>query len=274
MRLSKEQKFLYSRITILIASVGWIASVFAGFKGFPFWYGGFVLCFWLAFGLLNYKERSSVWLFHNKPRLFALFYAALAGTLFLGDQFGLNMHLWFYPFYEGYALLFVWLVLYPFGGLAVLELFYFLSGYFGEPLRFEGHQKARWHDFFDVLEPLIFLTMIGVIVKGAIGIGPEITVSVAIIIAIFWILAALVKIKFHIRHTGHYTLILALTALLATVSHELPNTIAREWVYLDAPFLNLSALGLPLWVWIWWFLFTLIPLRLWIFLVLHQKMNA
>ncbi|HBV01319.1 MAG TPA: hypothetical protein DEF00_02925 [Candidatus Taylorbacteria bacterium] len=273
MRLSKEQKFLYSRVAILIASVGWIVSAFAGFKGFPFWYGGFVLCFWLAFGMINYKEKSSVWLFHNKPRLFALFYAALAGTLFLGDQFGLNMHLWFYPFYKGFALLFVWLGLYPFGGLATLELLYFLSSYFGEPLRFERRPETRRHDFFDVLEPLIFLAMIGVIVKGAIGIGPEIGAPVAIIISIIWILAAMVKIKFHIRHPGHYALILVLTALIAAISYELPNAIAREWVYLDAPFLNLSALGLPLWFWILWFLFTLIPLRLWIFLVLHQKMK-
>jgi hypothetical protein len=73
--------------------------------------------------------------------------------------------------------------------------------------------------------------------------------------------------RLHIRHHGQYALVLILTALLATLSHELPNTVAREWVYLDAPFLNTTALGLPLFVWIGWFLLTLFPLRVWMFIV-------
>ena len=74
MKLTKEQKFLYTRVTILVASVGWIAFAFAGLKGFPFWYGGFVVCFWIAFGLLNFPHRTSLWLLVHRKMPFLVFY--------------------------------------------------------------------------------------------------------------------------------------------------------------------------------------------------------
>lgn len=271
MWFTREQRFLYTRIAILVAMVGWIASAFAGLKGFSFWYGGFVLCFWVAFGLINYQHKSSLWLLHTRPWIFALFYAALAGASFLADQFGLNAHLWFYPLYRGLGFAWVWLVLYPFGGLAVLELLYFLAGYLDEPFRFRQLPMTKWHGFFDITEHLLFLAMIAVIVKGAVEIGWSVAMPTATLVASLWMLAALVKLRFHIRHIGHYTLIIIVVALLAALSHELPNTIAREWVYLEAPFLNLLFLGLPLWVWLGWFWLTLVPLRLWIFIALHPK---
>ncbi|HCB35492.1 MAG TPA: hypothetical protein DEP25_02505 [Candidatus Taylorbacteria bacterium] len=273
MPLSTEKKFLYSRVTIIALFAGGFIFAFAGFNGFPLWYGGFVLCFWSALGMLNYSERSSIWLLHARPWFFALFYASLASTAFLADTFGLGMHLWFYPFYEGWGLLWVWLVLYPIGGLTVLELLYVLSGWFGEHLRFEEHKGTAWHRFLDVFEYIVFLSLIAAVAAGAAGIEIAITAPLTLILAMVWIPAALVKFWSHTRHPGHYATFIALTALLAAISHGLPGTIAREWVYLDAPFLALSILGLPLFVWIDWFLFTLFPLRLWLFITLHPRVR-
>ncbi len=276
MRLTKEQRFLYTRITILIANVLWLAFAFAGFKGFPFWYGGFVLFFWLAFGLLNYTYQSSLWLAYRKPVLFLLLYIALAGVSYYIDQFGLTTHLWFYPLYHGIGLLWVWLVLYPFGGLAVLELLYFLGGCLGEPLAFRERPMTKWHGFFDVLEHILFLFTIGTIVAGALNLGFSSLLPLTATIVVLWMCSALIKLSFHIRHPGHYSLVILSTVLLALLSHELPNTVAREWVYLEAPLsslFNVILLGLPIWVWLGWFWLVLLPLRLWIFLVLHPKVK-
>ncbi|MSU55948.1 MAG: hypothetical protein EXS51_01370 [Candidatus Taylorbacteria bacterium] len=275
-KFTREQRFLYTRIAILIANVLWLAFAFAGFKGFPFWYGGFVFFFWIAFGLLNYTYKSSVWLIHKKVWLFLLLYLALVGTSYFVDRFGLNHHLWFYPFYRGAGMLWVWFVLYPFAGLAVLELLYFLGGYLGEPLTFRQHPMTKWHGFFDVFEQVLFLTVTGVIVLGALRLGVEIALPITTALVLIWLGVTLFKLHFHIRHLGHYSLVILSTVLLALLSHELPNTVAREWVYLEAPlssFFNVMLLGLPVWVWLGWFWLVLLPLRLWIFLVLHPKVK-
>lgn len=270
MRFTKEQRFLCSRIAILTASVGAAVSAVAVFKGFPFWYGGFALFFWLALGLLNLSQKSSLWLLLKQPRLFCAFYGALAVIFYLADQFGLNAHLWFYPFYRGGGFLWVWLVLYPFGALSLLEFIYFLNGHIGEPLRFIELPVTARHDFFGVSEQMLFLLMIFVIVAGAIPFGWKIALLLVAAIVSLWIVAALIKTRLHIRNPAHWTLIISLTAALAALSRELP-TIARDWIYLEPPFLNYVLLGIPLFAWIGWFWFILVPLRLWIFLAPHQK---
>lgn len=269
MTLSREQKFLYTRIGILVLFSFAVGSAFAGGNGFPILYGGFVLCLWGALGLLNYGQHSSVWLLRKKIRLFLLFYGALAGIFFLADTFGLNAHLWFYPHYPGFGLLFVSLILYPFGGLAVLELLYLLASSLGEPLHFREYPTTKWHSVFDVIETVLFLTMIAVVVLGAVKAEWGLALPYVIGLAVFWMLSALVKLRFHINHSGHYLLIIVIATALVALSRWLPSTLAREWIYLETDFLNFLLVGIPSWIWIGWFLFTLVTLRVWTFLVLH-----
>lgn len=274
-KFTKEQKFLYTRITILVASIGWIAAAYAGFKGFPYWYGGFVLCFFIAFGLLNLQQKSPMWFAVKRPALFSFFYLVLVASAFLADQLGLRLFLWIYPAYHGLGFLWIYFVLYPFGGLAVLELLYFLSGHLGEPLAFAATRDGKWHRSFDVAESLLFLLMTGLIVLGATG--QAVPVPLVATAVLLWMASAVVKLRLHVRHGGHYLLALVITALFAVMLHEFPNTIAREWVYLPAqgldPVVSQAILGVPFWVWIGYFFLTLVPLRLWIFLVLHPKVR-
>jgi len=255
--------------------LGWIGFAFAGFNGFSYWYGGFVLCFWVAFGTLNVSQRSSFWLACHRKTLFLLFYVALASSAFFADRFGVIFHLWFYPLYEGVWMLWVYLVLYPFGGLAVLELLYFLSAKFGASLRFVAHPATFWHIFFDVLESLLFIMTLGALILGVIGVTAA--VPLVGILALLWVVSALIKMRFHIRHSAHYILVVILTALCATFLHEFPNTVAHEWIYQAVPafglLLNYVLLGVPLWVWVGYCWLTLFPLRLWIFVALHPRIK-
>lgn len=271
MHLTKEQKFLYTRVAILAASVGWLGFAFAGLKGFPFWYGGFVLCFWVAFGLINYHQKTSLWLLVHKRVPFLLFYGALAGSLVILDQFGLRFGLWFYPLYQGWWFLWVYLVLYPFAGLAVLELIYALTRVFGEQLAFVSHRGTRAHHAVDAMESVLFLLMWGLFALG-VSVSTDLLVLFPLL-AIGWLAFATVKLAFHVRHWRHYVMVLVVTGVIAALLHELPNTIAREWVYLSAPILSILIFGIPLWAVVGWYWFTLFVLRLWIFLVLHPRIK-
>lgn len=275
MNLTKEKKFLYSRIAILIASAGWVGFLIAGLNGFSFWYGGFALSFWIAFGLLNFHQKSSLWYALKRPALFGLLYAVLVSGAFLVDQFGLRLFLWLYPAYHGLGFLWVYFVLYPFGGLSVLELLYFVSNKLGDPLVFVSAPDTLFHRFFDVLESILFLLMTGSIVLGAIG--QSVDVVLVFVLIFLWILSALIKLKLHIRHGGHYLVALFSVALFATILHEFPNTIAREWVYLPVTSFpavwNAPLLSIPFCVWIGYLWLTLTPLRYWIFLVLNPRVK-
>ena len=270
MRLTKEQRFLYTRIAILVAMVGWIVFAFAGLRGFPFWYGGFVLCFWFCAGLSNYQQKSSVWLASNRRGTFLLLLAAYAGGAFLFDQFGLYANLWFHPLYSGWGLLWVYVVLYPFAGLACLELLYFLAHLMGERLLFVHRKETLWHHGIDAVESALFVLMGG---AALLGIMDKVSVSAVLLISLLWVLSAGVKLFLHTRHAKHYTLIVIVSFLIAALLHEMPNTGAFEWIYLDAPALNGLIWFLPLWVWLGYSWLLLFTLRLWIFLVLHPKVK-
>ncbi len=120
--LTKEQAFLCNRIGILVCDAAAIAFLFAGLRGFDYWFGGFVLALWFGLGLFNYAEHSSLWLLMHKRNSFLRFYAALALSFFMIDQSGQMLHLWFSPLYNGWGALLVYLLFLPLGGLALVEV--------------------------------------------------------------------------------------------------------------------------------------------------------
>ncbi len=270
-KLTKEEKFLYNRITILVASGGSVASLFAGWNGFSFWYAGFVPCFWLALALQNYPRKTSLWMFTHRRKFFLIFYGALAGSLLLLDQLGLRLHVWFYPFYHDFWFILVYGVLYPITALAELECFYFLTHLWGESLTFEPHKATSIHRVVDGGEGILFLLMMLFVALGASGY--PISLFALFIFAILWMLCAAVKLGFHIAHPAHITLLFLATVVIAVFLNGLKSAAVFEWIYLEAPILNVVFWNIPLWTWLCSFWFALFTLRLWIFLVLHPKVK-
>lgn len=257
------------KIAIFFSTISWLIFIMAGFQGFHFWYGGFLIFFWLSLGLWNYFHRTSLWLLRNNFLNFLKFYVPFAIFLAFLDLTGQGYTLWYYPFYYSIGFIWVYLVLYPWSGLGLLELIYFLSEIFGEKLIFIQRGLTRWHRFIDFLENLMFVVIIMATLSAALGWMPSLLVFFEIYIA--WIILMAVKLKFHIRHWLHYILIIALASAIAVLVNEVPNVNAFEWVYLKAPFLNQIIWGVPLWAALGWFWFTFFVLRLWIPLVLHPK---
>ncbi len=270
-QMTKEQKFLYNRIAILITSVGLIASALVGWKDFPFWHAPFALCFWLAFALLNYPYKTSLWMFVHRRIPFLIFYGALTGSLILLDQLALRLHLWFYPFYHDFWFIFVYGVLYPIAALAQLEFFYFLAHLFQEPLTFKQHKATGMHRIVDGGEGILFLLMMLFIVLGAAGYS--ISLFALLISSILWMLFAVIKFGVHIAHSTHLLLLLIITGSAIAFLHKFPNAAVFEWVYLETPLLYATIFNVPLWVWLGSFWSVLFTFRLWIFLVLHPRVK-
>lgn len=271
MTLTREQKFLYTRIAILVLLSLAVGFAFGAWNGYSILYGGFVLCFWGALGLLNYGQHSSVWLLYKNTGIFIVLYGTLVGVFLLTDIFGFHAHLWFYPYYQGFPLFWVWLVLYPFGSLAILELLYFLASNIDGPLYFREYLVTKSHKFFDIFESLLFLVMVATVVLGAMNARWGLALPYLMGLVIFWMLSALVKLRFHIKHRGHYLLIFVIAMSLSALSHGSQGALPRAWIYVETDLLDFLLFGIPSWVWLGWFLFILVTLRLWISSVFYLR---
>lgn len=120
-----------------LATLIWLIFIFAAFNGFHFWYSGFVLFFWLSLALLNYQHKTTLWCLKNRTKYFIKFYLFLFFVGFVGD-FMIGTHLaglWQYPYYSSWSdWIRLYVIIYPFGGLCILEMIFFLSSLAKEKL--------------------------------------------------------------------------------------------------------------------------------------------
>lgn len=257
------------KLKLFLLGLGWLIFIIAGLKGFPFWYDGFLICFWLFIGLLNYSHRTTLWLVKNRFIDFLKFYVPYALFLMLFDMAGLKYNLWMYPIIRSFGFLWVYLVLYPLAGLILIELIYFLSGIFKEKLIFVRRKSTLLHQSFDISEKIFFA--INIILPAIVVIIVKIPLFIAFALYIFWVMLEIITFKFHIRQWGHYCLIILIVFFVAVLLNEVPNTGAFEWMYLKTPFPNQTLWGVPIWVGLGWLWFALFTLRMWILIILHPK---
>ncbi len=278
--MSKNRGNILKPVLIFFSSVGVIISIIIGLNGFQYWYGGLVISLWLLLGLKNYQHRTTLWLAKNDIKKFLKFYIPLLVLWIISDQFGLATKLWRYPKYDTLMeFLWVYLVLYSFAAFAVLETIYFLSGVFGEKLRFVKHKMTSRHIFIDKIDHFflaisLIVAVISIIALSLFHLSLPRSLFIFIVSPfLIWALIDLIRLKFHVGRWKQYILVLITTTIITVLLHEIPNTRAFEWVYLEAPFLNYQIFGIPLWVSAGWFWWTLLLLRMWIFLILHPKIK-
>lgn len=268
----KNKKYLALVFTIL-----WLSFSYAGLKGYHFWYAGFLVSFWACLSLLNFDEQTSLWFLIKKSKQFWKFYSVLFFIGFVADYFiGQKVaNLWTYPYY---STLFDWLrlyfIIYPFGGLSILELAFWLSGFSKEKFAF----LKRANDletiiidssdhFVDIFLGLVLLAVpfsyilnFGLPYRGLFSYG-----------FLVWAVVASVKFFYHIKHGWHWLAIIFSTLFMSILLHEVPNTVAYEWKYSDAVLLNARIFNIPVWVAVGWYIMILLMLRLWIRILWNKR---
>ncbi len=268
MQWSSEQRFFYSRIALIFFFAGGIASAVAGTNGLSLGYGSLAVCLWGFLGILNLRKRSSFWLLLNRPVVFSLFLASLAGLFILADRFGLSFHLWFYP--ADYRL--SWLINYwitsLFTSLVSLEFLYFLTGFFGDGMKFDNQPDTFWHKFLDAGEQVLLLSVIGAMVAGVLQ-WYMFPLTLLIALIALWAISFFSRLYFQIPRWEHYALmvpVIFLAGMLGMLLQRIHVHQTRSWVYLGETILNGILFGLPMWMWLGGALSFFVTLRLWLFI--------
>lgn len=265
--------YKYKDFFVLLATIGWLSFIFAAFKGFHFWYLGFVFFFWLSLGILNYRHESTIWLMKNRWYRFLRYYLMLVVFGFVVDYIvgqGL-MDVWIYPFYNSSSdWLRLYFLIYPIGGLSLIELIYFLASIFKEKvILIHGDVKDLIITKLEFTTDILLLLIIFACLISKNIISSLYVQNIIIILFLIWTILITFKLKYYIKHWTHWIAIVGATTILSIFMHEIPNTAAYEWKYYYPPlFPHYSIWGIQLWlVWGWYFL-VLIMLKYWIQIVL------
>lgn len=243
-----------AKLIALFATILWLVFTFAAFKGFHFWFAGFVFFFWLSLASLNYRHETTLWYLKNRFSHWLKFYLILLAVGFVIDYvIGIKItHLWIYPYYTTFWDWFrLYFLIYPFGGLSVLELIFFLSSIFGEKFIFLHKKPNLEEKLIDGSDHLVdlFLLLIVVGLPLLYFLDIKLPFTQFIVYDFFiWILIATVNFAYHIRHGVHWVAILLATMFMSVFFYEIPNTAVFEWKYFNASMLNSIILGIPLWV--------------------------
>lgn len=248
----------------------WLIFIFTAFKGFRFWYVGFVFFFWLSLSLLDYRHETTLWYLKNRFGHFFKFYLLILVLGFIVDFIiGQEIsHFWSYPYYHTLSdWLRLYLIIYPFGALSVLELVFFLANIFKEKFVFTHRVPNLEERLIDASDHFVDLFLIFIVIVLPILYFLHITLPFKHLFFygfFVWVLVATAKFIYHIRHGLHWVAILLATLFMSLLLHEIPNTAVFEWKYYNAPILNTLILNIPLWVFVGWYLIVLMTLRLWI----------
>lgn len=265
--------YKYKNIIALVATLAWLSFIFAAFKGFVEWYAGFVIFFWISLGILNFRHQTSLWLVKNRPHSFIRYFIFLFILGFFADYvLGQKLaNLWSYPLYDSsWDWIRLYLIVYPFGGLTVIELIYFLGSILKEKfvLRVPAVTPVA-----DKLSSIVDGLLIGVLVLYLISTFvvriPNLRFMLFSLL-LCWVVIMTIKLRYHLQHGLQWIVILFITLFMSLFLHEIPNTAVYEWRYHQAPFLNQAIFDVPLWVFFGWYLLILLMLRFWMHFVIAK----
>lgn len=245
---------LYKNLSLisLLSAIIWLGFTFAAFKGFHFWYTGFVFFFWLSLATLNYKHETTLWIIKNRTHLFIKFFIVLLVMGFVADFIiGQHIaHLWSYPYYNTLTdWLRLYFIIYPFGGMCVLELTFFLSNFFREKFIFTHTTKNVSSKIIDASEHVLDILLLFLVVGLPLLYFFHIKLPFPHLFLygfFLWVAVTTVRFTRHIRHGLHWFAITLTVLFLSVFLHEVPNTAVFEWKYHTAPILNPLILGILL----------------------------
>lgn len=273
-RLLKEHVFWEAVVGFWLFALSAVAAVF---WEFPYFYSSFVVGLFLFFDALEHHFRKATNLDVILPRMntriiFMAFAALILTDLILGQ---IVFRVWYYPYYKSFLnWIFLYVVIYPVGGLSVLALFrvirLILSRELGEERFFRikspGKTTKLWLHTTLYLFPASIVLIATLFFTGTIDLMMSNQIIYALVtLFIFYewsFFFDVVTLAYKGRPLlydfldGEKKTIVAilLTGVAATFIHEFVNTHAWEWRYVTArmPFTRLEIFQVPVALFVGW----------------------
>jgi len=269
---SSMKIYKYKDLFALLTTVGWISFIYSAFMGFHYWYLGFVFFFWFCLSILNYRHETTFWLLKNRRSRFIKYYLALVVLGFVADYvIGQQLvNLWSYRIYSSISDWFrLYFLIYPLGGLSVVELIYFLASILKEKvvLIHDDVKNLFVNKLTHVTDTILVLIILTCLILKNFNLFNNIQIIFMIVFPI-WIILTTLKLKYYIKHFTHWIAIVVTTAILSIFMHEIPNVAVYEWKYYPPEFFSFQIWGISIWVVVGWYFLVLVMLKYWIQIVL------
>lgn len=249
------------------------------FYGFYFWYSFYIIGAFVFFGSLNYKLKSNTvfkYLVNRKFGKFLIVYilGVLVG-LFVDVIYGRNVaRLWYYPHLNGvWDLIFPVLLYYPFGGLQVYEIFYFVKTILSKFIKSKNLFLISTKTKNIMASFLVLFTILGLIVP-IINLklnGNLHANELMVLIMALTIFSGDVLVYFLNKNSilfdflqGNKLMIatIIISWLISTILTEVPNTFSWEWIYYNVPFIKTEIFKINILIFtIGWFFLVFVPVR-------------
>lgn len=266
--------------SIIAGSILVTSSIFASiFFKFPFWYSFYVLGSFALFGGSNYKLKAdSVYSFLLKKEwkyFFLIYSVGVLLGLFIDIVYGrILANLWSYPHLNGFFNHLIPIFLYyPFGGLQVHEIFYFLKTVLGKKLSSEenGWLSEKSKDLIsNFLIAFLFLGLIIPLINFYFNSNRHANAIVFVFMILTTFSFDALVYKFNKNSLlisfiqGNKLIIttMVLSWILAASLTEIPNTFSWEWRYHNIPFTAFEVFKINiLIVTFGWFFLVFAPVR-------------
>ncbi|MFH1848808.1 MAG: hypothetical protein ABH879_01325 [archaeon] len=260
------------RLSILIGFFMVIGSITASIRGFPYWYSFYVTGAFMFFGALD-KPRSvySLVLRGEWKRFAAIYCVTAMFGLFVDIIYGrLIGSLWHYPHLSGiWGIVVPVLIFYPFGGLQVYEIFYFVLGK-ASRLRPTGFKlPARLLSIIASAQiALLAIGMIAPLILFALDSPYANELLIMIMILVTFSFDALYyrirkeSILFEMIGLNRvYIIAFAVSWLTAVILTEVPNVFSWEWVYTFPIGIEIFRINIIVFTFGWFFL-VMVPVRI------------
>ncbi len=204
------------------------------------------------FKTITLKEYSLMY------RIF--FVGGLIGDLFLGQ---IITKLWFYTYSNYLEYLSLYLLIYPLGGIIMVQTYIFLKELL---FKIKSNSKTNYRYLKGLFYISFFLFLIILIFRKDIPYFGFCLFSFSSLVAFFWFNYKAQKL-YNLSYLGELfnkplsvVFITFLTAYLQGLVHESPNVFARQWVYQNFPLGNMTFLGInPTVFFIGWIILTVVP---------------
>ncbi|MBI2110341.1 hypothetical protein HYT51_01000 [Candidatus Woesearchaeota archaeon] len=268
------------RISLIIGFILVVGSILASiFLKFPFWYSFYVIGAFIFFGTFNYTLKTKSvfsYILSNKWKNFLFIYIiSVFFGFFVDIIYGrLIGDLWYYPYLNGiWDYFFPIFFYYPFGGLQVYEIFYFLKAKFSKIISSERAYQLSENAKTVIIDVLILLLIFGLVypilnlVYNTNRSSDEV-MTIIIVTTVFSLDAIVYKIKkdsiFLELIQGNKLMIVTMlfSWIVATLLTEFPNTFSWEWIYYNIPFIKTEILKINVIIFTFgWFWLVFAPLR-------------